>query len=400
MSSVLAVPNPPHKAPGEGPARIGSLITNDACISADKEVRSLIALFDARPDLDSVGVIDGPRIGMVSRSRFFLQLGHRFGYALFENRPVRLLMEEASTVDADQDPVEVIALATQREPYRLYDDILVLKGGAFRGLVSMRSLMAHHKDLLFASFDEVAALNARNRHLEEVNRVQSEFVANMTHELRTPLNTLLGVAEIMRRDPGFPAHHVRNLDRMRSRSLDLLEIVNNLLDISGLQAGGMKPIVEDFDLVCFLEETVASAEALAAGRPIHVLLDMGPLPTSFVSDPVLLRRILGNLMSNAIKFTEQGKVTLSASADQGRLVLEVRDTGVGISSADCQRLFSRFTQLESTRSKRHAGTGLGLAIVKGFVQQLGGQVFVESMPGVGSTFTVCLPSLAAELEPR
>ncbi|MGH9886376.1 MAG: ATP-binding protein, partial [bacterium] len=115
---------------------------------------------------------------------------------------------------------------------------------------------------------------------------------------------------------------------------------------------------------------------------------------------VLLRRILGNLMSNAIKFTEQGKVTLSASSDQGRLVLEVRDTGVGISSADCQRLFSRFTQLESTRSKRHAGTGLGLAIVKGFVQQLGGQVFVESTPGQGSTFTVCLPSLAAELEPR
>jgi signal transduction histidine kinase len=400
MSSLLAVPNPLRNAEGEGPARIGSLVTNDACISADKEVRSLIALFDARPDLDSVGVIDGTRIGMVSRSRFFLQLGHRFGYALFENRPVRLLMEEASTVDADQDPVEVIALATQREPYRLYDDILVLKDGVFRGLVSMRSLMAHHKDLLFASFDEVTALNARNRHLEEVNHMQSEFVANMTHELRTPLNTLLGVTEIMRRDPGFPAHHVRNLDRMRSRSLDLLEIVNNLLDISGLQAGGMKPIAEDFDLVSFLEETVASAEALAAGRPIHVLLDLGRLPTSFVSDPVLLRRILGNLMSNAVKFTEQGKVTLSASSDQGRLVLEVRDTGVGISSADCQRLFSRFTQLESTRSKRHAGTGLGLAIVKGFVQQLGGQVFVESTPGQGSTFTVCLPSLAAELEIR
>src|SRR5687768_7972478 len=206
-------------APEAGARRIEDLVTNESWIAADKPVRSLVALFNARPDLDSVGVIDGPRIGLVSRSRFFLQLGRRFGYALFENRPVQLLMEEPSTVDAAQDPVQVIALATQREPARLYDDILVLKDGAFRGLVSMRSLMAHHKDLLFASFDEVAALDARNRHLEEVNRIQSEFVANMTHELRTPLNTLLGVTEIMRRDPGFPAHHLKNLDRLHIHNL-------------------------------------------------------------------------------------------------------------------------------------------------------------------------------------
>lgn len=398
MASLLS--HHPRPAPETGARRIEDLVTNECRVAADQPVRSLVALFNARPDLDSVGVIDGPRIGLVSRSRFFLQLGRRFGYALFENRPVRLLMEEPSTVEAGQDPVEVIALATQREPARLYDDILVLKDGVFRGLVSMRSLMAHHKDLLFASFDEVAALDARNRHLEEVNRIQSEFVANMTHELRTPLNTLLGVTELMRHDPGFPTHHLKNLDRLRVRSLDLLGIVNNLLDISSLQAGALAPYPEEIDLPAFLDEAVASAVALAAGRPVEVVLDVGTLPPRFVSDPVLLGRIVGNLLSNAIKFTERGKVTLYAASNQGHLVLEVRDTGVGISAADCARLFTRFTQLESTRSKRHAGTGLGLAIVKGFVQQLGGDVDVQSTPGQGSTFTVCLPSLPAKTETR
>ena len=395
--SSLASEN--HRRASEpGARRIEELVTNEACIAADKPVRSLVSLFNACPDLDSVGVRDGARIGMVSRSRFFLQLGRRFGYALFENRPVQLLMEEPSTVEASQDPVEVIGLATQREPARLYDDILVLKEGAFRGLVSMRSLMAHHKDLLFASFDEVAALDARNRQLEEVNRIQSEFVANMTHELRTPLNTILGVTEIMRRDPKLPQSHLKNLDRLSGRSLDLLGIVNNLLDISSLQAGALEPYPEEIDLVPFLEESVASAEALLAGRPLQVSLQLGTLPSHFVTDPVFLRRILGNLLSNAVKFTDEGKVTLYAAADRGRLVLEVRDTGVGIAAADCERLFSRFTQLESTRSKRHAGTGLGLFIVKGFVRQLGGEVGVQSTPGQGSTFTVCLPSLPAHGE--
>src|SRR5688572_15108158 len=117
MSSLPSQSHPPTA--GAGAHRIEDLVTNESCITADKPVRSLVALFNARPDLDSVGVIDGARIGLVSRSRFFLQLGRRFGYALFENRPVQLLMEEASTVDAAQDPVEVIALATQREPARL-----------------------------------------------------------------------------------------------------------------------------------------------------------------------------------------------------------------------------------------------------------------------------------------
>ncbi len=379
--------------------RIAELITSDAWVAADRPIRSLVVLFDARPDLDSVAVIepDG-HVGIVCRSRFFLQLGKRFGYALFENRPIRMLMEEGSTVEANADPVEVITVATQREPARLYDDIVVLEHGTFRGIVSMRSLMAHHKELLFASFQEVASLDARNRQLEETNRVQTEFMANMTHELRTPLNTLLGVTELMRRDPGFPTNHHRNLDRLRSRGLDLLGIINNILDMSALQAGAKRAYLEEINLPDFLDEVLASAHALAAGRTLHVGARIQDIPTLFVTDSVFLRRILGNLLGNAIKFTEAGSVTLAAQQSGDCLVLSVADTGVGIAPADCERLFTRFTQLDCTRSKRHAGTGLGLAIVKGLAEELSGTVGVHSTPGEGSTFSVRLPVLATTSE--
>ena len=127
----------------------------------------MVRIFERDPVANSVAIVDGARIGLIARSRFFLQLGQRFGYSLYEHRPARLLIKEGSTVDEGADPVEVISLATQREPERLYDDILVLSEGRYAGTVSMRSLLVHHKDLLLQSVAEIGALVGENGRLRD-----------------------------------------------------------------------------------------------------------------------------------------------------------------------------------------------------------------------------------------
>jgi signal transduction histidine kinase len=260
----------------------------------------------------------------------------------------------------------------------------------------MRSLLAHHKDLLVASLGERDALEARHRELQDLHRLQSEFLANVTHELRTPVNLMLGIGRVMMGDPELPRSQLKNLERLLARGQELLALVDNVLEVSRLEAGMVRVTPEAVHLGPFLEDVVRSLEPLLLGKPVALCTRLGPLGPGFVTDPVLLRRVLTNLLANAVKFTDAGQVTLEADRRGSQLTLAVRDTGVGIAEEERPRLFSRFTQLDSTRRKRHAGAGLGLAIVKGLLEALGATISVESRPGHGTTFVVRLPELMKE----
>ncbi|HEX6737240.1 MAG TPA: ATP-binding protein [Vicinamibacteria bacterium] len=373
--------------------RIAELVSSNLHVAQDAPISTAARMFERHPEADSLAVLGGARVRLLSRTRFFLQLGRRFGYSLFENRPVDLLAEDGSTVEAEAEPLEVITLATQREPARVYDDILVLERGGYLGTVSMRSLLAHHKELLVASLGERDALEARHRELQELHRLQSEFLANVTHELRTPLNLMLGIGRVMMGDPELPRSQLKNLERLLARGQELLALVNNVLEVSRLEGGMVQVMPEALHLGPFLEDVVRSMEPLLLGKPLALCTRLGPPGPAFGTDPVLLRRVLTNLLANAVKFTDAGQITLEAERHGGSLTLAVSDTGLGIAEEDLPRLFARFTQLDSTRRKRHAGAGLGLAIVKGLVEALGGTVSVQSRPGHGSTFTVRLPEL-------
>lgn len=368
------------------------LIGSRLAVAADASVSHVASLFEAHPEADSLALLDGTRVGIIVRTRFYLQLGRRFGYALFENREARLLAEEGSTVDVDADPVEVITLATQRAPERIYDDLLVMEGGDYLGTVSLRSLLVRHKDLLVASMAEVALLDERNRHLQDLQRLQSEFVANMTHELRAPLHALLAGIAVMDGDAGLPERLRPSLRGLGARAHDVLAIVDNLLDLARLEAGALEPLLERVDMAELCDEALAVIELLAERKGLRIEREYVGLQRAVESDPVLLRRILDNLLSNAVKFTDAGSVGLLAVLEGGVLTLRVRDTGVGIRAADMERLFTRFDQLGAARTKRHAGTGLGLAIVKGLASMLGGEVRVQSAERAGSTFSVILPA--------
>jgi signal transduction histidine kinase len=186
----------------ETAGRIGDLISSALWVDHETPTGKVGRLFDSHRDVDAIAVLGGrPKVALVSRSRFFAQVGQRFGFAVYEGRPVSLLAEEGSTVEIDADPLEVISLATQREAERVYDDILVVEQGRFLGLVSMRSLMVHHKGLLSASIAAVTELDDRNRRLQETQKEQEIALARLIDGLRTPLHAVVGAAHLLRGDP-------------------------------------------------------------------------------------------------------------------------------------------------------------------------------------------------------
>ncbi|WP_296942930.1 PAS domain S-box protein [uncultured Massilia sp.] len=228
---------------------------------------------------------------------------------------------------------------------------------------------------------------------ERANEAKSRFLANMSHEIRTPLNAVLGLAWLLERTAldGEQAVHVANI---RAAGSALLAIVNDVLDLSKIEAGEM-PI----EHVAFsLRDVCSDLQALfgAQARARHLALRLVPdeaLPDALVGDPTRLRQVLVNLLANALKFTERGSVELAirrleAPADACRLCFTVRDTGIGIAPEALERLFQPFAQADASTTRRFGGTGLGLSIVRNLVQMMGGRLVADSTPGHGSSFEV------------
>jgi signal transduction histidine kinase len=361
----------------EAPLRtIAELITSTLYLEESTPISRVVEVWDAHPGEDGMAILGGPHVRYVSRMRFFHQLGKRFGYSLFEHRPVSLLAEEASTVEAEMEPVEVIALATQREATRIYDDIVVLEGGRFRGLVSVRSLLVHHKKLLANGIAERVLLEERNRQLQELNRAQADFMASLTQELCRPVHTMLGVVKALVADSETRARHGRSLDALVLRSQELLAIVGDLQDLAKLERGELDPVPEAVELVPLLEEAVAGAAPILAARTLPLDLALGTVPRHLSVDPLFLRRILSNLLATAASLTIESGLTLAAEQAEGELVIRVG--GPGLRAGDAE---------ESPRS----GPGLRLSAARGLVGRLGGTL--QLVQGDGSEyFRLALPA--------
>ncbi len=238
---------------------------------------------------------------------------------------------------------------------------------------------------------------ATSRAADEANRQKSLFVANTSHELRTPLTAILGYAELLA-DPKYAAENAADACATITRNGEhLLQVVNDLLDMSKIEAGGLTVEAVPTDPALIVEDVVSLMRVRAAGKGIALDRTFEtPLPRSFPCDPVRLRQILLNLVGNAIKFTPSGRVALRIefrpkTGGGGTLRFAVEDSGIGMTEEQVGRLFRRFAQAEDSTARRFGGTGLGLALSKTFAELLGGQVLVRSCPGVGSTFTLEVP---------
>ncbi len=261
-------------------------------------------------------------------------------------------------------------------------------------------------DFTSAKQSEKALIEARNE-AQSANKAKSDFLAMMSHEIRTPMNAILGMLDLLRRDDLEP-HQVKHVALAKESALNLLNILNDILDFSKLDAGHMQVETIDFDLRRIIEGAVAvlRPKAEEKGLLLESMIDPG-IPAVVKGDPHRLRQILLNLISNAVKFTEEGCVQVIAILKRTRdntfrVKFEVTDTGIGISEEVCANLFSRFVQADTSIKRRYGGTGLGLAISKQLCELMNGDIGVDSAPGDGSTFWLSIPfgaSNLTELEP-
>ncbi|MEW6219022.1 MAG: response regulator [Thermodesulfobacteriota bacterium] len=250
---------------------------------------------------------------------------------------------------------------------------------------------------LAAAAEELTGQNAelalQKQELDEANRAKSEFLANMSHEIRTPMNSIIGMSYLALRQEDLPVRQRDYLAKIHSSARSLLGIINDILDISKIEANRLELEATEFRLDELVEHVVNLTASKIAEKKLELLVEeLNGLPPVLVGDPLRLGQVLINLVDNAIKFTEQGEIVLAVKkvAERGDTVtlgFSVQDTGIGMTAEQAGRLFAPFTQADSSVTRRFGGTGLGLAICKRLVELMGGEIGVESEPGRGSRFS-------------
>ena len=239
-------------------------------------------------------------------------------------------------------------------------------------------------------FDEI---QDKSRQLEVASQHKSQFLANMSHELRTPLNAILGYTELMADGAyGEPSEKMMGvLKRLESNGKHLLGLINDVLDLSKIEAGQLVLELSDYSVQDIAQTVRSTLEPLAADKKLAFKVEVAPQLPPGHGDGRRLTQVLINLVGNAIKFTDAGEVAIKAEANNGSFYVSVRDTGPGISAADQAKLFQEFQQADNAITKKKGGTGLGLAISKRIIEMHGGKIWVESQVGKGSTFSFTTP---------
>jgi signal transduction histidine kinase len=399
-------------------------------VSSSLDLETVLATIAARAvplsDADAGALYEFDEAARVLR----LQAHHNMSdelVAAIQARPVRLGEGISGAAAARREPIQIADLDSEagytfrdemrRPGYRAFLAVPMLREDALVGALMVcrqapgafadetvrlvqtlanQSVLAIENARLFHELDE------KSRQLGIASRHKSEFLANMSHELRTPLNAVLGYTELMVDGiyGALPEKALGVLERVQSNGKHLLGLINDVLDLSKIEAGQLKLAPVDYSLREVVNTVVSATESLAAEKQLKLVVAVPrDLPVGH-GDDRRIAQVLLNLVGNAIKFTEAGEVRLGASIANGSFTVSVSDTGPGIDSADQARIFEEFQQVDTSATRRKGGTGLGLAISKRIVELHGGRIWVESTLGQGSTFSFTLPvRVAHALEP-
>jgi signal transduction histidine kinase len=350
-------------------------------------------------------------VGALSRSMLKMGKGSATGRAALTRATVHIL-------DAQTDPDYELKDALKVGDWHSMIGVPLLRDGNLVGVFALsrkaiRAFTEKQIELVttFADQAVIAIENVRlfdeiqdkSQQLAEASQHKSQFLANMSHELRTPLNAILGYTELIQDgiygEPPERMHAV--LKRVQSNGKHLLGLINDVLDLSKIEAGQLTLDLADYSLGDVAQSVYSAVEPLAADKKLSFKAEVAPDLPRGRGDERRLTQVLLNLVGNAIKFTDAGEIVIKATASNGSFDLSVRDTGPGISAADQAKLFQEFQQADNSITKKKGGTGLGLAISKRIVELHGGRIWLESTVGEGSTFFVTLPMQAvAQPKPR
>jgi PAS domain S-box-containing protein len=320
-----------------------------------------------------------------------------FGYDRAEllGQPVEMLVPEQFRAAHDAHRRNFVAqprvrpMGEGRQLHGLRKD-----GSTFPVEISLSPLMTEGGVLVSSAIRDATQRRKYEQALQETNRLKSEFLANMSHELRTPLNGILGFTEFLLDEKPGPlnAKQREYLGDVLSSGQHLLQLINDVLDLSKVEAGKMQLQTETFSLTAAVSEALTVVSHIAAAKRLALRRQIEPGLDAVTLDRSKLMQVLYNLLSNAVKFTESGEVGVRAALEGGRrLRLSVSDTGIGIDRSDFDKLFVEFQQLDAGATRRFGGTGLGLALTRKIIEFQGGTISVDSHKGRGTAFTVSLP---------
>lgn len=393
--------------------KVYSLIISRTFISPHDTVEKTSRMFLSNEQLQSLPVVqDNQPIGIIYRYRLMNIFLSPYGRDLYAKKAISQFMDTDFLAVDSSLPIEVASqYITQHMPSPMVQDFIITQQGIYKGMGSVLDLLEKITDLKIQEYnlalaDKVKELEQRTAELvittmkaqtaqeqaKAANHAKSRFLANISHELRTPLNAIMGYTEILQEEfqERGDIDYLSDLQKVTSASKHLLGLIDNILDISKIEAGRVELHLEKFEFDQLIEEAADTIRPLLSHNNNSLIIQSDYLGTVY-ADTMKVRQCLLNLLSNANKFSQNSTIILFASQEPEWIIVGVRDQGIGFPPEQIEYLFQPFTQADDSATRRYGGTGLGLTITKEFCELMGGFVHISSHVGQGSTVTLRLP---------